>query len=212
MIDFYFIRHGEAEHNALNPELMCSRSDEARLTQLGREQAALLGCRLFDEGVILDKMYSSPAVRPRETAEIALSYMGRSIENVIVDERLIEMSHGTAEGMPRKEVFTPERLVEIDKDIWNYRWEEGESQRDVAERMMSWVEDAIQELGGSDATVGVFTHSMAIKCLVAEAMDMDRARTRFIGCDYTSITRLIYREEGLQIQTLNDSYHIREFL
>ncbi|CAK0848478.1 unnamed protein product [Prorocentrum cordatum] len=62
------IRHGESAMN-VQPELVGGRTDAAPLTQRGQAQARALGRRLRATGVELDEVYSSTAERARRTYE-----------------------------------------------------------------------------------------------------------------------------------------------
>ena len=68
--EFYLhlIRHGQSEINAM-PDMVGQKAD-SRLTDKGKNQAALLGKRLAKEKI--DHVYSSDYIRAAETCKIAL--------------------------------------------------------------------------------------------------------------------------------------------
>lgn len=64
---FYFVRHGESEGNATGT--MQGHSDHV-LTDRGRRQARATGRWFADEGIAVDRVFSSPLSRAMETARI----------------------------------------------------------------------------------------------------------------------------------------------
>jgi broad specificity phosphatase PhoE len=83
--DIYFIRHAQAG----------SRDNYDVLSELGREQARLLGEHFVAQGVELAAVYSGGMRRQRETAEIACGVLARAglqAPDVITDERWNEFS------------------------------------------------------------------------------------------------------------------------
>ena len=69
MAHMYFTRHGQTIWNVENK--ICGATDIA-LTDLGHEQARMLGKKILDEQLGIDEILYSPLVRARDTAlEIA---------------------------------------------------------------------------------------------------------------------------------------------
>ncbi|HKV41927.1 MAG TPA: histidine phosphatase family protein [Blastocatellia bacterium] len=78
MTTFYFIRHGQAG----------SRDNYDTLSDLGRQQARLVGEHLATQGSRFDAVYSGTMVRQLTTAQIAcdaLSSSGASVAEITVD-------------------------------------------------------------------------------------------------------------------------------
>lgn len=85
MSDIYLIRHAQAG----------SRDNYDVLSEVGRQQARLLGEHLATQGVQLGSIYSGGMHRQRETAEIARDAMklaGTSAPDVVTDDRWNEFS------------------------------------------------------------------------------------------------------------------------
>jgi len=87
----YIIRHGKTEWNERHK--LQGRTD-IPLNDEGREMAKRAAAEYKD--VHFDICFSSPLVRARETADILLS--GRNIP-IVTDDRLLEMSFGSYEGI-----------------------------------------------------------------------------------------------------------------
>lgn len=85
MSDIYLIRHAQAG----------SRDNYDVLSEVGRQQARLLGEHLATQGVQLGSIYSGGMRRQRETAEIARDAMmlaGAGAPDVVTDDRWNEFS------------------------------------------------------------------------------------------------------------------------
>ncbi|GEO11186.1 histidine phosphatase family protein [Segetibacter aerophilus] len=104
MLRVYLIRHGQTEWNA-DGNRYCGRTD-LPLTEKGVRQAETVCEQL--KALSFDALYSSPLQRAYRTAQIA---SGR--EDVIKDERLIEVDFGKWEGKPK------EQFIQEDEELWN---------------------------------------------------------------------------------------------
>ena len=207
MLDLYLIRHAESEMNNRS-DLIGGRTNHTPLSEKGKRQATLLGRRFHDSGVFFDNFYSSTARRTVETAEIVIEQLGRSIDEVVQTQILLELDQGDWEGKPRIEIYTPEVLQAINSDNWNFTPPNGESQRTVEERMLGWVDKNLISRYKTDSTVGGFTHGVSVKCLLRGIMGFSPKITYKITLDNTSITRLKYSETGWHLLAINDISHL----
>lgn len=200
------------------------RSVGSPLTRLGEDQSVSLGtflsAVLSPAEIEQARFFSSSAVRTKETARIVMEKMGRSFEeDCVVSERLLELEMGEWEGRLRREVYTEETLDIIRKDVISFKAPGGESQKEVEDRMMQYIEDEI--LGtcpheGRSLNI-VFGHGLAIKCVLRGVMDSAPHMTRKIVLNNTSITELMYTPShkaispdhaGWEILRVNDSGHL----
>ena len=94
------IRHAESSGNAAG---RWQGRDDTLLTDLGRRQASLLAKRFLDEGYRPTRIYSSPLMRTRETAEIASA--GWDVPITRWDD-LIETDVGVFTGLTWEEIET----------------------------------------------------------------------------------------------------------
>jgi len=93
--EFFLMRHGESEGN----EQGFYDSDVNKknsLTKKGRAQVKKSARGLKKKGIT--KIYASPFLRTRETAEIVAEVLGFSKENIIYDDRLREIGFGNLSG------------------------------------------------------------------------------------------------------------------
>ena len=152
----WLLRHGQsagnlqaeaAERGGLELIDIAERDMDVDLSPLGQEQARAFGRWLgrLPEGEQPQAVLSSPYVRARRTAEIALEEAGLSDLEVVLDERLRERELGildlhTIRGIRARYPGEAERRERLGKMY--YRPPGGESWADVALRVRS-VRDSI---------------------------------------------------------------------
>ena len=108
----YLARHGETDWNLAG---RYQGRRESTLTQLGRRQAQALAEHFLAQSqsgaTRIARVVSSPLGRCRATAQPVADALGLPLDT---DERLIEIAHGTWEGLLRDEIATidPERWLE----------------------------------------------------------------------------------------------------
>ena len=201
-IDLYLIRHAQSLANC-RPEYISGRSNDVVLSEAGIKQSETLKKRLELERLNFDRVYSSPAVRARETARISIN------ENFVMDERLQELDQGEWVGRLRNEIYTPEILALINKDNHNFASPKGESQKEVGERMYDFVKDRV--LGAPEGSkIAAFSHGVAIKCLLREIMQFDTNLTWRMNIENTSITQLRYHDNLWWPIRINDYAHLSQ--
>lgn len=164
MTRIVLIRHGETEWNRLGR--FQGRTD-VPLNQEGLEQAERLAQRLKE--VPLTKIYTSPLIRARKTAEIVNDYHGVEI---IPEEGLTEVDHGHWTGMFKSQV------MEMDGErykTWLTRPDtlvmpEGESLADVYRRSVGVMEKIIENNVGE--TILVCSHDAVNKVLLCHFLGL----------------------------------------
>ena len=100
-VRLYFIRHAESEANLIFA-IICGQNIPSVLSPLGNEQAVLLGKRLKYQNIKFDYIFSSTAIRAKQTADIVLKIMNIDTSKLITTNALLEQSQGMWEGMNRK--------------------------------------------------------------------------------------------------------------
>jgi broad specificity phosphatase PhoE len=206
-LDLYLIRHAESHANH-DTGIVGGRQNESPLSPLGERQAAALGKRLAADGIWFDEVYASTAVRAYQTASIACKELGISAITSMDD--LLELSQGAFERQPRAAVYTPEVMAQIKADQWEFRPPGGESQRDVEERMLRWVQQhALPKYeDGKRHAIAVFSHGMSIKCLLRGIMGFEPKITYSMVLDNTGIAELRYGKRGWHPIRINDCAHL----
>jgi len=209
MIELYLIRHAESIFN-VNSAYISGRSNYAPLSKKGEFQSELLGNRFVNENLKFAKIYSSIAVRANKTAEISCKKAG-FLDEIILSDRIVELGQGDWEGEPRDEIYTEEILKKINSDRWNFKAPNGESQKEVEERMLFFIENEIvpKYSPGEKKAFAVFTHGFAIKCSLRGVIDFHPNKTYAVTIGNTSITKLEYDSKGWHLFSLNDTNHLK---
>lgn len=193
MSTFYLFRHAESVMNAEATHIIGGRSNHTPLTPEGRIQASKLGVWIARQKIMPDVVYVSPAVRTLETMAIALEAAG-IICNPIVEDRIQELTHGEFEGAIRSEIFTPQLLEQVQRELKDFKLGTGESMNDVARRKREWTDDVRAK---SHETIFAFTHGYAIRCLVGDYLKWDHPTIRAAEVGNASATILQLDSSGL---------------
>ena len=215
------MRHGESEGNVAREAAVAEgaevitvdrRDPDVPLSPRGREQAQAVGQWLAGfapDGPLTT--WSSPYLRARQTAEIALTTAGLPTA-MRVDERLRDRELGVLDLLTTRGVVArfPE---EAQRRRWlgklYYRPPGGESWADVALRLRSLLID----LERGEGTVLLFCHDAVITLLryVLEGMEepelLELARTVTVANG--SVTRLVREPDGpWQLAAYNEDDHL----
>lgn len=149
----YLVRHGETEWNK---EYRLQGQADTRLNDYGRELAQITAEALKD--IPFDVIYHSPLNRAEETAVILKK--SRTID-IIADERIKEMSFGTAEGCHILSIKNnPEDpMYNFLKHPGDYiPPENGERFEEVAARSAEFMKETILPLEGKYQNVLIVAH------------------------------------------------------
>lgn len=148
----YIIRHGQTAKN--KQKLLQGRSD-LPLNEEGRQQSLDAGKALAEHGVTPARVYSSPLIRAVETAQLACK-----TDDVVTDERLIEMDYGPYEGM---DLTSPApEVMAFFMDFAGTPAPEGMEQLSaVVERTGGFADEIIGEAKKGDVVIS--THAIAMK-------------------------------------------------
>jgi probable phosphoglycerate mutase len=155
------IRHGETEWNR---EGRYQGQLDSPLTEKGKQQAKDNAQKIKREIGSFDKVkiFSSPLGRAKSTALIIINELRLSSDRVIFDNQIQEFNYGILEGK------TKEYCIENHKEVieareankWFYQIEGGDSYKQVAKRVKSWLEKL-----DSETAVVVITHEMVSRTL-----------------------------------------------
>lgn len=156
----YLVRHGETLWN--KKRIFQGKKDSA-LTDVGMEQALMLGAYLQNNEIEVDEIYSSPLGRAYNTAKFIFPN-----RDIVTDERLAEMGFGLWEG---KDILDIQ--AEAEENYYNFfhkahlydeKKHKGESFSEVEERVKEFLAMLIDNYKGK--TVIVVSHGLLLKVLM----------------------------------------------
>lgn len=166
-MNIYFLRHGESVNNPMEHQLISGVDYDTPLSTLGRQQAKQLAATIALQSISsIDAVYVSPTLRTRQT--LALLDTAPLIANSphVIDERIIELSQGTAEGKPRQQVYIPTVIQQRDKLGKDFAFPGGESMNQAALRLGNWIAD-IRQTHDENATIFAISHAMLLRSYVS---------------------------------------------
>jgi len=148
-----------------------------------------------------------------ETAEEVCIAQDVPIDQIGLVDELIEINPGDWGGRVRKDVFTPEVVRAVYEDPLNYRPLNGESLGDVEKRVYGWFNRELFVPEKEGLKIGVFTHSMSLRCFLRGILDSKPELIFGMNVDNCSITHLKYcpqKPYTWEVVKINDNSHLEE--
>ena len=194
----HIVRHASTEYNTMR---RWQGRIDLPLDENGIRQAQALALRFAS--IAVDKIYSSPLKRARQTAKEIAKVHGLDVE--IVDD-LIESDLSLWEGMPADEV---KKKFEREYREWatnpDAEIEGVESVRSVYERTKRALEK-IHSLGGEE--IVIVTHAIVVRAAVCYVMKMPLESFREFVVHNASVTTILVKDEWWRIYSMNDTSHL----
>ena len=167
------LRHGQSQWNLEN---RFTGWKDVPLTDQGKEEAEKAGQLLNKNNVKIDFVFSSVLQRANKTAEIALKqtglehlWTGENL-NMINNESLNERDYGDLVGLNKKE--TAEKFGKEQVHIWRRSYDtpppNGESLKDVFERVGPYYEQNIQPLINEKKNVIIVAHGNSLRATMIQ--------------------------------------------
>lgn len=197
MVTICLLRHGETAFNA-DGNKYCGRTD-IELTEKGIAQANRMNQLLKD--YTFDAIFSSPLYRAKLTAQIV---SGRA-EDVVTDERLIEVDFGQWEGK------RPEEFQTEDPESWN-NWltdpennragRTGETAKEVVERLNSFYAELLEKYTGK--TILIVGHNGVNRFFMSSKLGIPLKNYRRIVQENSALTLIkLVNADEIQLLKLN---------
>lgn len=186
----YLARHGETTWN------LAGRYQgrlESALSALGVRQGFALAehfAQRLERGErVPQRIVSSPLLRCTATARFVGERLGVPVE---IDQRLIEIAHGTWEGRYRDELAAhdPERYRAWREHPAQVAFERGETLNEVAARWQNFAATLVD----APADVLVVTHDAVVRCALLDAMQ--RSLDDFWRVQVENAAFAVLRSEG----------------
>ena len=170
----YIMRHGKTDWNELHK--LQGRTD-IPLNEYGIELAKITRDGIEKEGFQFDIIYASPLSRARKTAEIV---RGTHTTEIVIDDRIIEMNFGKAEGMLIKDINEKPENQNLKYCFTipsKYQAKDGaESYEHIMARAKDFLENELLPLEHTYENVLVVCHGALIRALLLNVLgwDIDR--------------------------------------
>ena len=166
-IDILFLRHGETTWN--RAKILQGSVPYTDLTAKGVRMAEETARGMSAAGIRFGRIYTSPYLRARHTAEIVSA--GGCGPKPIVDARIREMCFGRYEGVRYVKGAYPDenmRLFFEEPDRYVPQGDGAETIQAVCARVRDFLENEVRPLDGKVDRVLCVAHSLVLKALVRE--------------------------------------------
>ena len=165
------LRHGESQWNLEN---RFTGWTDVPLTQKGKMEAVKAGELMKKNNILINAVFSSVLKRANETAEIALKNAGldhlweKNNLKMIKDKSLNERDYGDLVGLNKKE--TADKFGEEQVHIWRRSYDicppNGESLKDVVQRVSPYYEKNIEPLVLKNKNVLIVAHGNSLRAIM----------------------------------------------
>lgn len=196
----YFIRHGQTQWNK---EQRMQGWQNSNLTDLGKEQADLLGKKFKRENLQLDLFYSSPSPRALETVNIINQSLG---VETLEEFGFQEINMGIWEGKTYPEI------IEKNPEEWHNFWEKpedfkadnkGETFEELSCRSFSSLKKAIKANEGKQ--IGIVSHRITIKSMIANLLGISKSELEDV--EPNSVTKVSILDGVTTLEVYSDISH-----
>jgi broad specificity phosphatase PhoE len=178
---FYLVRHADkAEGDYYNPRL---GHDDQPISGLGRKQASKI-LKYFHK-LRINSIYVSEYIRTEQTARP----LARKIKIApIVDCRLNEIDIGLVDRLSDDEIRDKYPEVWNASQDWNrdFRWPEGETGLEAQERVISFINEQINQEG----SILIVAHDGIIRLLICYVLGLPVYRRVQFQVDTASVTEI----------------------
>ena len=214
-MELYLIRHGQSTNNRGD-----SRVSDPPLTELGEEQARLVGQSIKDEGI--SRLYCSPMIRALHTSALINEHLGL-IPHVFVG--LHEMGgiyEDRESGRTQLPGLNPAGMMEVcpnvvlpddvtDNGWWFHEWETFADAAQLAyDNGLAFIEYLRANYAATDERVAAVSHGgSGSKFLEALFALPDTSYTRFAHHN-TAVSKMIITTDQVRLHYLNRTDHLPE--
>jgi len=163
MAKLLLLRHLQSQWNKEN---RFTGWTDIPLSEEGIESAKEVAGKLA--GFQIDKVYTSPLVRNMETVSLVLENLGKKDLPIVVDKALDERNYGRLQGLNKNDVKRQygEEQVRLWRRGWNDAPPEGESLKDVYNRVVLFYEEHIEKDLKAGKNVLVVASHNSLRALV----------------------------------------------
>ncbi len=199
------IRHGATDANLQRPYILQGRNLNGPLSQTGIEQVSSAG--QFLSTFPLDHVYASPMIRAQQSAELIARHHGHPVKTI---DEIIEVDVGDWESKSWDSIMQedPEQYRQFMANPAEVPYKAGESYRDVQDRVVP----AITRLAANHPgeMVAVVAHNVVNRAILAHLLALDLNRAKDIRQNNACVNILRYKQDKLELITLNAVFHLKD--
>ena len=201
MTSIYLVRHGQTAWN--KEEVFRGRTD-IPLNETGLKEAAMAAD--YFRPLQLDAIYSSPLARAWQTAREIAKHHTLQVQPLA---GLIDMSFGSWEGRPLKEVREndQERYRLWAEEPHRVKFPGGETLEQVRARAMAALESVIEK--HPEKTVILVSHRVINKVLLCAVLGLDNSHFWQLAQDTTAINLIKCKNKNYILSLMNESCHVK---
>jgi len=206
----FLIRHAES---MANTQRLLGRLSDSPLSINGTIQAKLLGDYFNSLNLTFDHVFTSTALRSKQTAQFMCRDNNVFDENKIQTFKEIEEIHrGDFEGKPTSDMATDniKKLRDHDPYNWKPTGENAESILDVETRILNFMKTTIEPLLSENSNIAIVSHSVVIRTLIRHIISVDISKFN-LHLHNSSVTMLTWKNGSFSLFSINDTRHLHEF-
>ena len=206
MTTLLMVRHGESEANRNN---IFAGNFDADLQHRGEKQA-MKTADFIAENYKVDKIYASDLKRAFKTGK---AIADRLSMDVIPDRRLREISAGDWEGQKFDFIFEkfPEEYNVWCNDVGNAQCPNGESTRQLGERILAALTDIAEQNDGK--TVVIATHATPVRVMQTHCTYGDIGRMKDVKwVSNASVSEFIFEDGKFRCGKMSQDEHLGDLL
>lgn len=157
--EIYVFRHGESTDNIAK---RFSGWRDANLTEKGLKQAEILAEKL--KGKDIQLCISSPQIRAKETARIALKYHKDMVFEL--DQRIMERNYGDLTGQSKERWMKehPELAIKYRRG-YDFPPPNGESLKMVEERVFPFCDEVVERARRNNMNIAISCHGNSMRAI-----------------------------------------------
>jgi len=163
MAKLILLRHFQSQWNKEN---RFTGWTDIPLSKEGIDQTEEVASKL--SGFKIDKVYTSPLMRNKETVSLILENLGKKDLPVVIDKALNERNYGKLQGLNKDEIKMKygENQVKLWRRSWDQAPPEGESLKDVFERVVPFYRKYIEKDLKEEKNVLVVDSHNSLRALI----------------------------------------------
>lgn len=199
----YLVRHGESEWNIIKK---IQGHKDTQLTPKGLNQAKLLGKRLKEDNIKIDRIYSSDLTRAYKTAQIIAENLNLDVTPM---KEFREISFGIWEGMTNDEIIKNYKKEQI---LWRNEPEKlhvkgAETLEELQKRAMKGINKIIHQ---DVKNILVVSHSATLKTIILGMLGIDLNFFKNLTISNVSLSIIELRDYNNVLKLFNDTNHLKE--